>query len=79
MQIPYPDHYERGGERTEGPEGDKNSTVGPTVSTNLDDWCLSENDPPTKEYTEAGPRIQAHRTILSDHDGRRGVLNHSKS
>jgi hypothetical protein len=33
---------------------DRNSTVRPTVSANLDLWELSETEPPAQEHTRAG-------------------------
>jgi hypothetical protein len=40
----------------QGHRGDQNFKERPTESTNLDPWGLSEYEPPTKEYTWAGPR-----------------------
>lgn len=37
-----------------GPEGDRNPTRRPTVSTSLDPWELSGTEWPTKEHTQAG-------------------------
>lgn len=60
--------------RIEGPEGDRNATGRPTVSTNLDPWELSETELPTKEPIGAGPGLPGQmyqRTALSGLRGRR--------
>jgi hypothetical protein len=49
--------YGRVGGRISGPEGDRNSTGRPTMSTNLDPWEVPETEPPTKRHTRAGPRL----------------------
>jgi hypothetical protein len=38
-----------------GLRGIRNSIRRPTTSTNLDSWGISESEPPTKDYTQAGP------------------------
>jgi hypothetical protein len=43
--------------RIKGLKGDRNSTVRPTESTNLDPYGFSETEPLTKEHAQTGPRI----------------------
>jgi hypothetical protein len=46
------DSYGRAGGRIKGDEGDRNYTGRLTVSTNLDQWKLSETEPQTKKHTQ---------------------------
>lgn len=43
-------------ELLEGPKEARDSTGGPTESTNMDPWRLPETKPPTKEQAWVGPR-----------------------
>jgi len=52
--------YGRAGRIIESSEGDRNSTGGPTKSTNLDPWGFQRLNHQT-EYTWAGPRHPVHR------------------
>ena len=55
--------------RSEGPEGNMNTTEGPRESTNLNSWELSETKPATKEHirAEKGPRLYVANMQLSLH------------
>jgi hypothetical protein len=50
----------RVGDMIEEAWGVRDTTRGPTESTNLGPWGLTEHEPPTKEYTGAGPRHPTH-------------------
>jgi hypothetical protein len=54
------DSYETVRGRIKGTGGNSIPLRRRTVSTNLDSWELPETEPPTKEYTLACPRPQAH-------------------
>ena len=60
------DPYGRIRERIEGPQGNGNPTGKPTVTTNLDSWEFPETEPPTKEHTQAGPRLPHPRTQVAE-------------
>ena len=58
-QVAFWESYRRVGDRIKRARGVKNTT-GPTKSTNLGPWGLTEAEPPTIECTGAGARSPIH-------------------
>jgi hypothetical protein len=50
----------RVGGRLVGPGRDRDPTIRPRASTNLEPWGLPGTEPPTKEPAHAGPRHPVH-------------------